>query len=88
MLEEEGRIVGSVIAQLLKHRGQRVCRRDMPGPHSVGERLGVVGLQSGVPQHAARFLELAVVDAAQVQRLESSVLDQLGDGRLGLLVAG
>jgi hypothetical protein len=33
-------------------------------------------------------LELAVVDAAQVQRLESSVRDQPGDGRLGLLVAG
>ena len=46
------------------------------------------GLQGAVPQRAARFLELTVIDAAQVHRLESSVRDQLGDGRLRLLIAG
>ena len=88
VLEEECRIVGGVITQLLERCGQRVGGLGVPGTNPVGQRLGVVGLQCAVPQRAAGFLELAVIDAAQVHRLEASVRDQLGDGGLRLLVAG
>jgi len=59
-----------------------------PGPDPIGERLGVLGLKGGVPQRAAGFLELAVVDAAEVGRLESGVGDRLGDGGLGRFITG
>jgi hypothetical protein len=75
VLEEEFRVAGGVIAQLLERRGQRVGGFGVPGADPGGERPGVAGLQGGVPQGAAGFLELAVVDAAQVRRLESGILD-------------
>ncbi len=39
------------------------------------------------PQWAVRVLQPAVIDAAQVDRVESGVPDQLGGDRLGFLVA-
>jgi hypothetical protein len=63
VVEEECRIVGCMIAELLEGRGERICGCPI-GPDPHGERLRLISLQGGVPQRAARFLELAVVDVA------------------------
>jgi hypothetical protein len=75
------RILGCVVAELLEGRGQRVGG-GLAGPDLGGERFRLVGVEGGIPQRAAKLLELAVVDAAEVGRLEPSVRDQLGDGWL------
>jgi hypothetical protein len=84
-----------MVAELLEWRGQRIGRGRVAGldPCDESRRL-VVGdgegpqRAAGVLQLAAGVLQLAVVDAAQVNRVESGVSYQLGGDRLGLLVAG
>jgi hypothetical protein len=88
MLKEERGILRCMVAELLEWRGQRIGRGRVPGLYPRDERRRLVAGESVGPQRAAGVLQLAVVDTAQVNRVESGVPDQLGDGRLGLLVAG
>jgi hypothetical protein len=88
MLEEERGIVRCMVAELLEGRGQRVGRGRVPGLYPRDERRSLVAGEGLGPQRAAGVLQLTVVDAAQVNRVESGVPDQPGGGRLGLVVAG
>ena len=64
-----------------------IGRGRVPGLYPRDERRRLVVSEDVDPQRASGVLQLAVVDTAKVERVESGVPDQLGDDRLGLFVA-
>ena len=97
MLQEERGIIWCVVAELLEWHGQLAHPRPLRRLIGRGRVSGLdprdecgrlVVSEDGEPQYAARVLQRAVVDAAQVDRVESGVPDQLDDDRLGFLIAG
>jgi len=80
VLEEERGIVRCMVAELIEWRRQRIGCGGVPGLYPRDERRRLVVGDGEGPQRASGVLQLAIVDAAQDNRVQS-----YGKGRVWIM---